>query len=157
VLTNNCGTCTACCKVYAIPELEKPAGKWCDHCEIGKSCKIYETRPQRCVEYECLWLQSQKDKARLGPELRPDKCKIVFSATTNPRIITGITMPGAPFAYQRKDVAELIEALRRRGIGIAIGVPAGRTNLFLHPNGTQKTVKMTEPDKDGMQWSISEV
>ena len=59
-MTNHCGTCTACCRVFAIPALNKPAGQWCQHCDIGVGCKIYNSRPQTCVEYECLWLQSQK-------------------------------------------------------------------------------------------------
>ena len=31
-----CGTCTLCCKVYDIPAVAKPMGKWCDHCDVGK-------------------------------------------------------------------------------------------------------------------------
>src|SRR5436305_14221849 len=42
----SCGDCTLCCKLLSITELEKPIGKWCPHCEIGKGCKIYDCRPQ---------------------------------------------------------------------------------------------------------------
>ena len=33
-----CGSCSLCCKVYNVPEIEKPAGKWCRHCTPGKGC-----------------------------------------------------------------------------------------------------------------------
>jgi hypothetical protein len=39
-----------CCKVLGITELQKPVGKWCPHCDIGKGCKIYESRPKN-AEY----------------------------------------------------------------------------------------------------------
>ena len=151
--SNRCGSCTACCRVYAIPELHKPAGTWCQHCDIGKSCKVYATRPERCATFECLWLQSQTREVRLAPELRPDKCKVVFAPSTNPRIMTAITMPGAPLAWQGKEVGKLIDRLLRSGVGVAIGPPQGRTQLLLRPNGTRQQVRMTEPDADGMQWS----
>ena len=151
--SNRCGSCTACCRVYAIPEFSKPAGTWCTHCTIGKSCNIYATRPERCVTFECLWLQSQTREDRLGSELRPDKCKVVFSPTTNDHIMGAITMPGAPLAWQRKDVAALINRMLRGGMGVAISAPQSRTQLLLRPDGSRREVKMSEPDADGMQWS----
>ena len=89
-MTNHCGTCTACCRIFDIPELKKPAGKWCEHCEIGRGCTIYSERPQMCIDFECLWLLSQKredSRERLAAELRPDRCKVVFSPSTNDRIM----------------------------------------------------------------------
>jgi hypothetical protein len=83
---------------------------------------VYEQRPQRCVEFECLWLQSQKrenPRERLGPSLRPDKCKVVFSNSTNgnPACVFATTMPGAPLA-QQPVVLDLIERLTRSGGGM---------------------------------------
>lgn len=154
-MDNKCGTCTACCRVYAIPEFNKPAGKWCEHCAIGKGCKIYATRPPRCVEYECFWLQSQtQGKPPLGPELRPDRCKVVFAPSTNDHIMSALTMPGRPDAWQAKVVRDLIDYLNRAGVAVAVGAPASRTQIMLSSDGSQRVVRMTEPDRDGMQWSI---
>lgn len=152
---NQCGTCTACCRVYAIPELGKPAGAWCDHCDVGKGCKVYATRPARCAEFECLWLQSQRQqRVQLSAELRPDRCKVVFIPSTNDRVMTATTMPGAPDAWQRPAVRALIDRFLRGGIAVAIGTPQGRTQTVLRPDGRQQQVRMTAPDENGMQWSI---
>ena len=70
-----CGTCTLCCKLLAIGALEKPKDRWCDHCAPGQGCRIYETRPQECVHFECGW----KIDERLGPEWRPDRCKFLLA------------------------------------------------------------------------------
>jgi hypothetical protein len=70
-----CGTCTACCKTHAILELNKPRGKWCAHCTIGKGCKIYGEHPPTCKDFACAWLEGL-DSA----EDRPDRVKIVVDS-----------------------------------------------------------------------------
>ena len=153
--TNHCGTCTACCRVFAIPEMNKPAGKWCEQCDVGKGCKIYETRPSRCVDYECVWLQSRTrgDAAHQLPDsLRPDRCKVVFSPTTNPRIIAACVLPGATDAWKRPDVKHLIDTLTFNDYAVAVAPPRSTLHLLIDKFGS-KQVEMTEPDADGMQWS----
>ena len=74
-----CGTCTMCCRIMGVADMEpepKPAHVWCKHCEIGKGCKIYESRPPSCREFNCMWLQDERDI--FDDSQRPDK-------TTGPR------------------------------------------------------------------------
>ena len=151
---NACGSCTACCRVYAVPEANKPAGPWCQHCNIGKGCKIYETRPQVCVEFKCLWLQSRErpEDDHLAEELRPDRCKVVFSPTTNDMIMAGITMPGAPDAWRRPQVKRLIDMMVKGGMRVVVGAPGTLHKTMIDARG-EREVEMTEPDENGMQWS----
>jgi hypothetical protein len=142
--------------VFAIPQLEKPAGKWCQHCAIGDGCTIYESRPQVCRDFECLWLQSQSiPGAEMQPALRPDRCKVVFSPSTNPNYISATLMPGAPDAYQRPVVREFIERLVKGRVAVAIGLPNTTTKTLISLDGVRE-VRMTEPDENGMQWNIQE-
>jgi len=151
---NHCGTCTACCRVYAIPEFDKPAGPWCKHCDVGKGCRIYDTRPERCVGFECLWLASQKHgPAALPLALRPDKCKVVFAPSTNEKVMTAVTVPGRPDAWRSPIVRNLIARFNKGGMSVAIGPPAADATVLVKPDGQEYRVKMTPPDKDGMQWS----
>src|SRR5215210_6075365 len=71
----SCGSCTLCCKLLAIGELDKPRDRWCDHCVPGQGCQIYESRPRECAHFECGW----KVDERLGPEWRPDRCKFLLA------------------------------------------------------------------------------
>lgn len=157
--TNHCGTCTACCKVFAIAEMpEKKAGQWCKHCAVGNGCTIYADRPPTCVQFECLWLLSQKrsdPRERLAPELRPDRSRVVFSPATDPTIMAATTMPGAPLAHERKDVMAVIDKLRTGGYRVVVGGPAATRRTMFDRNGTHE-VRMTEPDENGMQWNIRE-
>lgn len=74
VSARQCGTCTVCCKILPIntSELKKTANLLCQHCEEGRGCRIYETRPVVCRGFYCEW--------RLNPEIsatwRPDKSGI---------------------------------------------------------------------------------
>ena len=69
-----CGACTICCKILAInaKELKKTASVLCQHCDEGRGCRIYATRPEVCRGFYCEW--------RLNPQIpatwRPDKSGI---------------------------------------------------------------------------------
>ena len=146
-----------CCRVYAIPDLDKPAGKWCQHCAIGHGCEIYANRPKLCVDYECLWLQSQSrpdPRNRLPADLRPDRCKVVFSPTTDPTIMAAITMPGVSDAWRKGAARKLIEALTKGGVCVSVGPPASKRRVNVTSKG-EREVEMSEPDENGMQWSIA--
>jgi hypothetical protein len=45
-----------CCKLLSIPELDKPQQKWCQHCEIGVGCNIYDEKPPSCSAFYCGYL-----------------------------------------------------------------------------------------------------
>lgn len=152
-----CGSCTACCRVYAIPALDKRAGDWCTHCDVGVGCRIYADRPPACHDFKCLWLQSQEREnpaERLAPELRPDRCKVVLCPSTNPSIMGATTMPGAPDAWRRGAVHAFLKRMVERGLTVAIHTSNSLTSTKWTRDG-MRAVQMTPPDKDGMQWSVN--
>jgi len=64
--TRECGDCNLCCK---LPYTNfKKDWEWCSNCDIGVGCKIYETRPQVCKDFSCLW-----QKGLIEEELKPNK------------------------------------------------------------------------------------
>ena len=75
-MPKSCGECTLCCKLLGVDSLGKAPGKWCEFVQIGEGCNIYNTRPQQCCDFECLWLQSD-----MPDDLRPDRIKAVFGGT----------------------------------------------------------------------------
>src|SRR4249919_857209 len=74
VVGRQCGGCVACCKLFHVPQLQKPPNVLCSHC-TGRGCGIHEVRPEVCRTYYCLWprIEAMPDFAR------PDKLGIVFS------------------------------------------------------------------------------
>ena len=70
-----CGTCSLCCKLFPVAQLEKPLGQWCQYCKPGcvsGGCGIYATRPQICRDYVCGWLGGD-----LADHWAPERCRMV--------------------------------------------------------------------------------
>lgn len=83
--SRTCGTCTACCKTHGIPELKKLPNVLCP--EVNKvchNCSIYDTRPQSCRDFECLWLQGVQ---WLTEEDKPEKSKVVWDVCDAPDLL----------------------------------------------------------------------
>ena len=95
-----------CCKVYRIDELQKPAGKWCTHCAVGRGCKIYDARPQQCRAFECLWLQD----AQMPPDWKPEMSKVVFSIHPTTGFVYGQVDPGSPHAWLKEPFLKSLRA-----------------------------------------------
>lgn len=76
-----CGDCTGCCTALAVGDLDPPKemGVRCVHLVIGKGCGIYQTRPDSCRQYRCLWLDGD-GSVTLRTKDRPDRIGVAFDA-----------------------------------------------------------------------------
>jgi hypothetical protein len=123
-----CGACTLCCKVIGIAALGKPASAWCPHCRIGRGCGIYETRPEECKTFFCMWLAD----ARLGDEWKPDISKMVVTTADDGRTVEVRCDPGFPQAWRkepyRSQISQWAEAARPYD-GMVIVAVGGRVTL----------------------------
>ena len=62
-----CGSCSECCIALSVKEIEKPSMVRCESvCSAG--CRVYESRPESCKSFECLWLMGAGSNAD-----RPDR------------------------------------------------------------------------------------
>jgi len=96
-----CGECSVCCTVGAVPEIEKPAHSPCPFIKTDKcgSCSIYaeERLPKTCINYSCSWLQGYGEE-----EDRPDKGGFLITENLleNQRYFTMIETK--PVSFQEK-------------------------------------------------------
>lgn len=159
-MAGECGDCAMCCKVMAIPELGKADGEWCKHiCKNHKGCGIYETRPEVCSGFLCLWRRGMVPPGEKAPKhLRPDRCGVVFGAGTRFDIMAAYVDPARPFAWKKKAVWDIIYALVMRGnMNVVISTrDTLKRIIFYKENGVLMRVDkaFTPPDTDGVQWII---
>jgi hypothetical protein len=79
-----CGACTICCKLLPISTegFKKTTNVLCMHCDEGRGCRIYESRPSFCRSFYCEW--------RLNPQIpstwRPDKSGIFIERVAREHI-----------------------------------------------------------------------
>jgi hypothetical protein len=88
-----CGACTLCCKVYALPEFAKPPGVWCKHCTPGKGCAIHEAPPA---------------------EWKPDRARFVLSIYPTNGFVYGQVDPGAPAAWRKAPYFDGLRAMAKK-------------------------------------------
>ena len=99
----SCGTCSICCKVMQVDELEKPQGVWCRHCTPGRGgCSIHATRPAVCRDFFCGWLIS----SALGAEWQPSTCKMLINFETNRLRLTIHVDPGHLSTPEQKCIGQ---------------------------------------------------
>jgi len=106
----NCDGCTLCCKLMGIKALEKPVGAWCEHCEAGSGCKIYERRPEKCRTFLCGYLANPE----LGEEWKPSRSKIVLSLSGDGKRVVVNVDPDRPDAWKREPYYSTLKAWARK-------------------------------------------
>ena len=75
-----CGTCQACCTTIAVVALGKPQGVRCRYL-TDQGCGIYETRPEECRRYYCLWADPNAQELNLPEWGRPDRTEVILQAS----------------------------------------------------------------------------
>ena len=99
-----------CCKVFRIPEIGKPEGRWCGHCDVGSGCRIYDERPEQCRSFECLWLQD----ATLQADWRPSVSKLVLSIYPATGFVYVQVDPGMPLAWRKEPYLSRLREMAER-------------------------------------------
>jgi hypothetical protein len=71
-----CGDCVACCQVLNIdtPQMTKAADQMCVHCTAG-GCGVYDTRPQVCRDWDCVWRRIDS----MPLQTRPDHLGVLWT------------------------------------------------------------------------------
>ncbi|ATQ41108.1 hypothetical protein [Caulobacter mirabilis] len=143
-----CGDCVVCCYTLNIdtPELRKPADSLCPHC-TRKACGIYETRPNVCRGWFCLW-------RRIGamPEsARPDRCGVVFSIDSNrpaPSLYEHVYIVGrainAPSDFDHPVASQAIDMFIRSG-GLPVWLSWAGQKQLVYPTPAQD-VAISSPE-----------
>lgn len=141
----SCSGCTLCCKIVAVPEIEKPRGTWCPYCLRGKGCRIYADRPDGCRTFLCGWLTNP----RFGPEWKPNRSKIVITVGLDGNSLNFRCDPGFPEAWRKEPYYSQIKSLaaiavRHDGM---ICVYNGRNLLVVSPEAEFTLGEVADQDE----------
>lgn len=109
---HECGTCSLCCKLLGIGALEKRQGVWCEKCDPPNGCTIYESRPEECRAFSCLWLESPA----MGEEWKPTKSKIILYLIDDGARLIAHVNPSSPDAWRKKPYYDQLKAWSRKWI-----------------------------------------
>jgi len=121
-----CGDCTMCCFLTGVPELDKPPGVLCGHCDVGVGCGVYAKRPRSCREFECVWLRDSWEDA-----LRPDRCHLMFEQIPGSDAYVVLREPGHGNAWLSPLPQARMRELAAGGSPVVVRI--GRTVQVLTP------------------------
>jgi len=132
---NTCGDCTLCCELLPIAEINKPHSQLCGDCTLKKGCGIYNTRPESCRNFNCLFIESND----MGELLRPNNCNVIFERITT-KIYLAINHYNDPRAYESELVANYIQTLNKSGISVVSTSFTNEPNEFFLAEGHVKEI-----------------
>ena len=128
-----CGDCAVCCYHCNVPEMKSPAGEMCSK-NTGTGCSIYESRPDVCKPFECLWLSQEQ----IPDELRPDRCGVMFEIPFGSDTWIGYVSPKKPDALENVEVLKLIYRINEAGHSVSVMTPDGKNHFSLANNVTKQ-------------------
>lgn len=157
VLDRVCGACTACCRELTIddPALRKPAAVLCPHCDAGRGCTAYASRPQTCRDWHCGW----RSLPWLSDALRPDRSGLlvlVEAGEAGRAALVFNVVPAAAAAaaevLARQASLDVLGALVREDVPVFLGLKdaTGRHGVRLALNEALGTVARRR-DGDAMR------
>jgi hypothetical protein len=143
-MMRKCGDCTLCCKLLAVPPLDKVAGERCKYQRHSKGCTVYHTRkmPRACGFWNCRWLvgddtadQSRPDRSHIVIDIMPDFITLSYDNQGEPfklQVVQAWIDPNFPDAH--RDPAFRAYVLRRGLEGIATMIRSnGKDSMVLFP------------------------
>jgi len=141
-----CGSCTLCCTLLGVAELDKPGDTPCAHCREGRGCAIYPSRPPGCRDFACAWLVGHEDGKRPDPALRPDRCHVVFHEPVGrgANLIAHVD-PDHPRAWAEGPA--MTHVARIAAAGTTVAIHAGGRHYVVERGGVyQATVSARLPE-----------
>jgi hypothetical protein len=142
-MSRECGDCTACCTVLGVHELKKaPSTPCCHECATG--CSTYESRPESCREFRCVWLDGAFEE-----HLRPDKLGLVITLApthheNHPWRRWVLSTEVEAGAARRGDTPQFLRWLTKKGEVVWVYGPetvlTGKGAQILYPDGHEHAI-----------------
>ncbi len=140
-MAKSCGSCTLCCKLMDIDELDKQPGAWCSACKPGVGCRIYDDRPEGCRVFSCQWLFEED----MPDNYRPDRTKVVLSCAEGPVLIANCD-PANPLAWKNEPIYSLLKhRARTHWFGIVAVVARAGQRMWAIGANSDTDLGMVDP------------
>lgn len=124
-MAGHCQDCTGCCVVFEVKDIGKKFGEPCKHLGktlFGNGCTIYESRPDACRHYVCLWLDAARRGMPFPENMRPDVSKVVLGWPwgEDRETLFVYPYPGYDNAWQRPPVSNYLRSILAKGAKVVV-------------------------------------
>lgn len=166
----HCGSCTLCCKLVPVRELDKKAGQRCQHQSHAKGCKVYQRpgMPMSCSLWSCRWLTqadtaglSRPDRSHYVIDMMPDFVSVLDHATGQRMSIEVIQIwidPNFPDAHRDPALRAYLEEYGKRGIMALVRYNSETAISLIPPSMTDgEWVEFRNGEQDPREHDVIEV
>ena len=124
-----CGTCSICCKIVAVSDLNKPAHQWCVHNVPHKGCGIWGKHPEVCKAWQCGWILMPQ----LDEQWKPERCGFIIRNRYEINQLVIDVDPAKPDSWRKEPFYSRIRhwAQSSRASGQQIMVCIGRREIAI--------------------------
>lgn len=140
-----CGDCSLCCTVMAVSEIAKPGNCRCDKLTTLGRCSVYNTKPQSCTEFKCLWLQGM-----MPEDLKPSRSRVVGAVNGDGTIVVLHVSPFDKGAWRKGPVQDWIRSV---GEHLMVVVACGSERYFFGKDADKKLHVLIDKNEPDM-WQI---
>lgn len=140
----SCGSCSLCCKLMGISELDKAPGQWCPKFKRGVGCGIYLDRPTECRTFECEWLR----EPRWPDEWRPEKSKFVMFTEDDGKRLKIVVDPATPGAWMNEPYYSRFKRMAQKAYeGQRLIICIGQRRIVIFPDVDIDLSVLADSDK----------
>ena len=102
-----CGSCQECCTRMAVTALGKPHSTPCpSQCPSG--CSVYDSRPDECADFTCLWLADQAGRV-FSQQERPDHLGVLFAPLSVHSVGAYECRPGGLARHRARELVKRLD------------------------------------------------
>jgi hypothetical protein len=141
-----CGSCTLCCRLLPLRELNLGANERCPHQRHNKGCAIYKSKPMSCSLWNCRWLVNddaadlkRPDRGGYVVDILPDHVELEDNATKQRTAIEVVQVwvdPNRPTAHRDPALRAFLDRRGREGIAALIRFHSYEATVLLPPSMT---------------------
>jgi uncharacterized protein len=149
--SRTCGTCSLCCKLPYIAELNKPIDTWCKHAARGGGgCLIYADRPHTCRGFVCGWLAGE---LAIDDDWFPARCKMIITPRSAKHSLAERGMlvtvePAYPNTWRREPYYSQLLAWAKN---ILVEIRIGQRCIRLHADTSEEEVHRSKAWFEGRE------
>ena len=128
----NCGACSLCCTLLGVPDIGKAPRTRCWNTTVHGGCSVHgPEKPQACVSFSCVWLESQNRSDSMPRSMRPDLSHVVLGPQDrddNTLLYVQVD-PAYPSAWKQGEIGQYIQERLDRGAKLEVIVDEERVAL----------------------------
>jgi hypothetical protein len=109
-----------------IVEMNSKEYSYCEKCDPGVGCSIWEKRPDVCRNTNCVWVVEEQ----IPNTFRPDKVGVMFERPSKCNVYIGHVDPDRVDVWHSPHLAVFVDKINQAGFSVVLCTEKSGENFF---------------------------